>query len=171
MTRHAVAAAASAAIALALVVGCAKPDHAHDHPHPAAPVADSSAHTHEHIAPHGGTAIALGDELYHLELVSDAATGRLTAYVLDGEMEKFIRLAVPSFEIIATVAGEQRALRFAAVANPATGETVGDTSQFEAQADWLKTTPTFAATIPALEIRGTVFTAVAFNFPAGNEHE
>ena len=79
---------------------------------------------HEHRAPHGGTPVVLGDESYHLELVRDADAGKLTAYVLDGEMDNFIRLRAPAIEIVATVAGEKRPLALAAVANSATGETI-----------------------------------------------
>ena len=113
----------------------------------------------------------LGNEAYHLELVRDAATGKLTAYVLDGEMENFIRAKPAAFQIVATVGAEKRALAFRAVANPATGETVGDSSCFETQADWLKTTPVFDAVLTTLDIRGTTFAAVAFNFPKGNDKD
>jgi hypothetical protein len=126
---------------------------------------------HEHKAPHGGTAVVLGHESYHVELVRDADAGKLTAYVLDGEMENFIRVKTPSFEVVASGGAEKRVLTFRAIANSATGETVGDTSQFEAQADWLKTEKTFDATLTALEIKGTPFTAVAFNFPKGNDKD
>lgn len=152
-----------ALVALVLLwAGCGKKnpvDHSHD---------DAA---HEHVAPHGGTAVVLGHELYHLEFVRDTDTGRLTAYVLDGEMENFIRLAAPAIELTATVSGQPRLLVLTAVPNPATGETSGNTAQFEAQADWLKTTATFDALIPRLEVRGTTFTDVRFNFPTGNEAE
>jgi hypothetical protein len=146
-----------------LSIGCGKSDpHAgHDH----------SAHKHEHKAPHGGTAVVLGQEAYHLELVRDAAAGKLTAYVLDGEMENFIRIYAASFEVVLNGGNLPRSLTFKPVANSATGETVGDTSQFEAQADWLKTTATFDATLMSLEIRGTTFAAVPFNFPKGNDKD
>jgi len=147
-------------LALLAAAGCTKKD-----PAPAAP-----AH-HTHVAPHGGTAVVLGAELYHLELVRDATAGRLTAYVLDGEMENFVRVNTPSFEVIAAPNGHPQSLRFTPVANTATGETLTDTSQFEAQADWLKSTAIFDATLMRLEIRGTVFTAVPFNFPRGNDHD
>ena len=111
----------------------------------------------------------MGEESYHLELVLNPAAGVLTAYVLDGHMENFIRTNVTSFEAIARVAGEARTLTFSAVANAATGETVGDTSQFEAQADWLKTATRFDGTLKSLTIRGTAFNEVAFRFPEGNE--
>ena len=126
---------------------------------------------HQHKAPHGGTPVVLGNETYHLELVREAGAGILSAYILDGEMENFIRVKAPSFEVVATVGGGKRALTFKAVANTATGETVGDTSQFDAQADWLMSTAAFDAVLTSLEIRGTKFEQVTFNFPKGNDKD
>lgn len=124
---------------------------------------------HEHHAPHGGTPVMLGDEAYHLELVRDATTGILQAFILDGEMENFVRSPTPSFEIEASVGAEKPSLVFAAVADPATGETVGDTALFETRADWLKTVAAFDGVVKSLTINGTTFTAVRFNFPHGND--
>ena len=45
----------------------------------------------------------------------------------------------------------------------------GDTAQFEAQADWLKTTKTFDAEVKSITVRGKAFAGVKFNFPKGNE--
>lgn len=137
---------------------------------PAATSATAPA-KHEHKPPHGGTPVVLGNEAYHLELVRDADTGKLSAYVLDGEMENFIRATMPSIAIVADVAGAKKTLTLAAIANSATGETVGNTSLFEVQADWLKTTATFDATLTKIEIRGNAFTAVPFNFPKGNDKD
>ena len=145
-------------IALALTAGCSK-----------APAPPGQPHKHEHHPPHGGTPVVLGDEAYHLELVRDPAAGTLQAYVLDGEMENFVRSAMPSFEITASVGGVRRSLVLGAVANPATGETVGDTSLFQGQADWLRSTPEFEGTIGSVTVRGTTFANVAFNFPKGND--
>ena len=127
------------------------------------------AHHHEHVPPHGGTAVELGHEQFHLELVRDVAVGKLTAYVMDGELEKFIRITAPSFSVVAQVGGAAQTLVFQPVANAATGEKPGDTSQFEAAADWLKTTPAFDAVLPEITVRGTAFKDVRFNFPKGNE--
>src|SRR5688572_15561075 len=99
---------------------------------------------HAHVAPYGGTLIELGDHAYSLELVRDAAAGKLTAYVLDGHAENFVRIKAPALELIAMPGGKYTPLSLKAVANTATGETVGDTSQFEMQADWLKTVGEFA---------------------------
>jgi hypothetical protein len=131
----------------------------------------SSGHKHEHHAPHDGTPVVLGEEAYHLELVLDANEGKLQAFILDGEMENFIRCPAPSFEVVAMVAGEKRPLTLTAVADPATGEKVGDTALFETRADWLKTTKKFDAVLTSLTIKGTTFTNVPFNFPLGNDHD
>ena len=50
------------------------------------------ASAHEHHPPHKGTLVEFGEEFAHLELVLDPATGKLTAYALDGEAEKAVRL-------------------------------------------------------------------------------
>lgn len=152
-----------ASLLLCTFTACAKKDdHAgHDH----------SAHTaatpakHEHKAPHGGTLILLGEHAFNLELVHDTAAGKLTAYLLDAHAEDFVRISAPSFDITATVAGTKKKLTFNAVANPATGEKVGATSQFEATADWLKTATTFDAVLESLTIRDNPFKNVAFTFP------
>ena len=146
---------------LAFAVSCSK--------QPAVATTTAPVAQHEHKAPHAGTPVVLGNEAYHLELVREAATGKLTAYVLDGEMEEFIRVKAATFEIVAIVAGAKQTLTLTAVANAATGEAVGSTSQFEATADWLKSTANFDGTLTALEIKGTNFTTVAFNFPKGND--
>lgn len=131
--------------------------------------AGESVHQYEHHPPHGGVPVVLGNEEYHVEFVLDARTCRLRAYFLDGEMENFVRVAMPSFEITAQVAGRVEKLTFAPVANNATGETVGDTSLFEVQSDWLKTTPRFDAVIKELTVGGDKYQNIAFNFPNGND--
>jgi hypothetical protein len=140
-----------AALIAAMLSGCSKPE-----------PATASGGGHVHRAPHGGTLVEVGEHAYNLELVRDSAAGKLTAYVLDGHAENFIRISAPAIEIVAITGGQRRPLSLRAVANPATGETVGDTSQFDGEADWLKNTDEFPGTIPTLEIRGTRFENVAF---------
>jgi hypothetical protein len=146
-----------AALAL-LAAGCSRSESAADQPH-----------KHVHHPLHGGTPVVLGDEVYHIEMVLDQKEGKLQAYVFDGELENFIRSGVPSIEIDASVGGETKVLVLSAVANPATGETVGDTSLFEGRADWLRTTGDFDAVLKTITIRGTTFTDVKFNYPRGND--
>jgi len=147
-------------MALMLTVGCGRES---------AGRGSSSGHGHVHVAPHGGTAVILGNEIYHLELVRDPAAGKLQAYVMDGHLADFIRIPAGSFEIAARFGGREEILTFKPVANPATGETVGNTSLFEAGADWLKTNADFDGVLRELTIRGSRFENVEFNFPKGNE--
>jgi hypothetical protein len=146
-------------LALVLLAGCGESKHGDSH------------HGHQHTPPHGGTPVVLGNEEYHLELVLDPASGKLQAYVLDGHMDKFIRLTNESFTVTAKLVGKPETLVFRAVANPATGEKVGDTSQFEAQAGWLKSASAFAGELDALTIRRKRFEKVPFTFPKGNHPE
>ncbi len=148
--------------AAVLFAGCeAKDEHAgHNH---------GPAHKHEHRPPHGGTPVVLGNEAFHLEFVRDAATGTLTCYVMDAHLESFVRIPAPGFSVTADVGGSPKSLDFKAVSNGATGEKEGDTSQFDAKADWLRTTTNFSASISELTVRGVKFTDIKFRFPEGNE--
>jgi hypothetical protein len=151
----------AAILPLTLATGCQKA--------PAASADSGKTQGHHHHPPHGGTPVVLGDEDYHIELVLDREAGKLQAYVLDDEMEDFVRVAAPSIVITATSGGPARELVLAAVANPVTGETVGDTSLFEAQADWLRTATQFDGMLRTITIRGATYTGVKFNFPKGND--
>jgi hypothetical protein len=126
---------------------------------------------HEHKPPHGGTPVVLGNEEYHLELILNAPAGKLHAFVLDGELENFVRIPAKTFEVTVKLADKEEPLIFNALANRATGETVGDTSAFEAQAEWLKTNVTFDAVLKELIVRTKTYQNVQFNFPKGNDSD
>jgi len=126
---------------------------------------------HEHHPPHGGTPVVLGNEEHHLELVLNPVAGRMEAYIMDGELENFQRIQAESFTATVRLAGQEQTLLFKAVPNNATGEKIGDTSMFEAQADWLKAAKSFDAVLPQIEVRGSIYTNVEFNFPKGNDHD
>jgi hypothetical protein len=117
---------------------------------------------HVHTAPHGGKLVELGEHAFNLEFVREPATGTLTVYLLDGHAENFVRIAAPAINLTAYAGGEKRTLSLAAVANAATGETLGNTSQFEARADWLKKSGEINGEIGPVEIRGSRFGPVAF---------
>jgi hypothetical protein len=134
-----------------------------------APAAAGAPPHHHHHPPHGGTPVVLGNEDYHLELVLDGSTGRLQAYVLDGEMEDFVRSSAPSIAIASAGDGGTREVTLAAVPNPETGETVGDTALFEGRAEWLRGSAGFDGVLKAITIRGTTYADVRFNFPRGND--
>jgi hypothetical protein len=127
-----------------------------------------SGEGHHHEPPHGGTGVVLGDEEYHLEFVLNAAAGKMQTYVLSAHMENFVRISAESFAVTAKLRDREETLTFKPVANSATGETVGDTSMFETQADWLKANKTFDAVLKEITIKGKTYENVAFNFPKGN---
>ncbi|MDB6121697.1 MAG: hypothetical protein JWQ71_690 [Pedosphaera sp.] len=131
----------------------------------------SEAPHHEHKAPHKGTPVELGEEEYHLELLLEPATGVLRAYVLDGEMENFVRLKEEKFELVVNDATGGVQLTFKGVPNSATGERLGDTSLFEAQSDWLKVHTNFEGKLMEIVIKGKRYSQVAFSFPKGNDHD
>lgn len=141
-----------------LSTACSKSDHPDRAPKSAAPA------PHVHKAPHDGTLVEIGDHAYNLELVRDPAAGTLTAYVLDGHAENFVRITSLTIELVAMPGGQYTPLTLQAVANPSTGETVGNTSQFAVQADWLKTAGGFSG-IFTIEIKGTKFEQVSYHVP------
>jgi hypothetical protein len=149
------------ALAVGFIVACSKTE-------TAAPPKEA-VHHHEHKPPHGGAPVELGEEENHVEFVLNAPNGKLQAFVMDGELENFVRIAAPSLEIAAQVSGQPEKLVLQPVANNATGEKVGDTSLFEARADWLKTTPTFDAVLKEITVHGKTYTNIAFNFPKGSD--
>jgi hypothetical protein len=128
---------------------------------PPAP-ANHVAPVHHHTAPHGGLLVEVGSHQFNVELLHDAATGMLTLYMLDAHAENFVRTAMKSIDVTLHAGGQIRSLTLKPVANPATGETVGATSQYEAQADWLKTTEKFSGIITDLDFNGTQFSGLPF---------
>ena len=151
-----------AALILCVLTACSKKSEHKDYSN-VPPGHDHNAHaSHAHTAPHGGTLVEIGEHAYNLELLRDATTGKLTAWILDGHAENFVRIKTQTLELVAMPGGKFTPLTLQAVANPSTGETVGDTSQFEVQADWLKTTANFSG-IFTVEIKGTKFEKVEFH--------
>lgn len=138
---------------------CSKHDHDHDHGH--------DHQNHAHTAPHGGTLVEIGEHQFNVELIFDATSGKLTAWLLDAHAEHFVRSAAPGMDLSISTGGELRSLTLLPVANSATGETVGSTSQFEANADWLKDQPALSGVFVSLDFRGAVFSNVSFKVTAG----
>jgi len=136
--------------------GCSK-DSDHDH-------AGGGGHAHE--AKNGGQLVEVGQHQFNFEILPDAAAGKLTAWVLDAHAEGYVRIAAPMLQVRATVDGQEKVLVLAAVANAASGEKVGDTSQFEGSAEWLKTAKSFSGKITGVNLSGKDFGDVAFEVKA-----
>jgi len=149
-------------------------DHDHDHGH--------HHHHHAEKGPHGGALVAIGEEAAHLEFVLDAETGKLTAYVLDGEAEKPVAIKQANLQLALTLEkhGDAKTeekkddlpestftLTLAAV-SPADD---GTATEFSAQDDKLKGADEFEAALTSLTVAGKEFKAVTFKYPEGNEHD
>ena len=123
-------------------------------------------HKHQHVPPHGGAVVVLGEELYHLEFVLDETSAALHCYVLDGHMENFIR--IQAAKLILEVEPNKTVVLMPVVSR-VTGESVGNTSHFSARLDWAKERKRFAAVLREITIQGNRFENVAFRYPEGNE--
>jgi len=156
----------AALVCLSLGGGCGD-EHAHEHEgedHDHAP--GDAAHGHVHEAPHGGTLVVLADESVNLELVLDPAAGKLTAFVLDGHAERGLRVAQPSISMaLRRGAGDPFDVTLVAVANPLTGETAGDTSEFAATDERLRGPGPIDGVVRSVAVRGTAFADVSFRLP------
>lgn len=147
-------------LATAVVVGMAgcRKDDDHDH--------GAEGHGHGHEPKNGGQLVEIGSHQFNFELLADANAGKLTLWVLDAHAENYVRIPAPTLTVKASVDGGEKVLVLAAVANAASGEKVGDTSQFEGSADWLKTAKGFSGTVQAVTLRGQSFGDVAFTYKA-----
>jgi hypothetical protein len=112
--------------------------------------------------------VTLGDEEAHIEFLVDAEAGTVTAWFFKPHMERYLRIKAESFVVLARLPDGEASMTFAAVANAGTGETIGDTSQFVARADWLASVVSFDAVLPEVSVRGRVYRSIAFNYPKGN---
>lgn len=179
---HCVAAWIALVVAAAILGACALPERASDpavevEPAnariPAAPPPSDDDLHHEHEAPHGGTLVELGDEFAHVELVIDAAHGRLVAYVLDGEAERSVRIAQATIGVVvegpANIAN--RPLELLPSTSTLTGEKPGDASEFTFSHDALRGIAWLSGRILDVSVKGQVFHDVPFVVIASDSDE
>lgn len=137
------------------------PEHGDGHDHDHADDASTGGHGHVHVAPHGGVLVPLGEESAHVELLLEGDL--LTAWLLDAEAEKPLRSAQDALAM--TIVTDEGAVdvRLEPVASALTGETVGDTSQFQTTATSLVGVDLAHVTgsIARVEVLGAVFEAIA----------
>ncbi len=151
--------------------------HGDDHDHDEH---DGHGHHHHHAekGPHGGALAAIGEDDAHLEFVLDADTGKLTAYVLDGEAEKPLPIKQSKLQLTYTltklrdfdegsddIPDDAFLLALDAV-SPADD---GTAAEFAGQADTLKGCEKFAAVLTTVHVGDKSFQNVEFKYPEGNE--
>ena len=104
---------------------------------------------HAHEPKNGGVLVEVGRHQFNFEILSDASTGKLTVWVLDAHAENYVRIPAPTLQVSASVDG---------------GEKVGDTSQFEGSAEWLKKGGGFSGMVKSVQLGGQSFGDVAFKY-------
>ncbi|MFM7103858.1 MAG: hypothetical protein ACKO3N_22160 [Verrucomicrobiota bacterium] len=120
---------------------------------------------HGHQPKNGGYLVEVGRHEFNLEVLRDPAAGRLTVWLLDAHAENYVRSGAAQLDLEITAGGTTRNLPLAAVASAATGEKVGDTSQFEGVAEWLRGTSPLTVRLPRLSLRGKTFDGLSFAVP------
>ena len=103
----------------------------------------------------------LGDHAAQLELVAEESG--VSLYILDGGAENFIRIE----QIAISAELEGRSTVFYAKENSATGEVIGDSSQFVAVQNGVSLSDRFPVRIDEIVVRGQTFSGVEFSFPEG----
>lgn len=113
-------------------------------------------HVHQPLM--GGELLPLGKHGggHNLEILTDE-TDRLSVYILDAHAENFVRIGQPKLELLITETnGSTTVLGLDAVADTATGETIGDSSHFRTSGSVTTYLP-LAGTIKHIQIGTTEY--------------
>jgi hypothetical protein len=102
--------------------------------------------------PHGGSMVALADKSMHLEVAFDPSSGKLAVYLYGPDGHTPIKLKTTALQASVTPdgAGTMVQAALAAVADPAAGNTAGESSHFDATVARLKGVSKFNAVIRGL---------------------
>jgi hypothetical protein len=145
------------AILIALfVLGCA------EHQHDESCGSHGGLHVHEPLL--GGQLMALGEHGsgYNLELLIDE-NNRFSVYILDAHAENFVRIEQESLQVDLSD-GNTTSLILHAVADSATGETLGNTSHFQSKETVENFLP-LNGIIQTIEIGSKQYSEIEFFFP------
>ena len=138
-----------------LVVGCT------EHQHDDSCRSHGGLHVHEPLL--GGQLMALGEHGsgYNLELLIDE-NNHFSVYILDAHAENFVRIEQESLQVDLSD-GNTTSLILHAVADSATGETVGNTSHFKTKGTVEKFLP-LNGIIEMIEIGSKQYSEIEFAF-------
>lgn len=133
------------------------------------PVEKHDDHDHHHEPPHGGTLTMLGDHDGQVELVLEKISGKLTAYLLDGEAEKPLLIEQKEIGLAITQVGGKAAELKVTLAprNPKEGD--GKYSVFVAQVDALKGQEAFVGSYGEIAVGAKKFTQVKLDYRPGHD--
>lgn len=120
---------------------------------------------HYHPAPHGGQLVELGKHGsgFNLELVLHEQ-GFLQIFVLDAHVQNFVRISANSIDIEVTEQnGTTKIITCEPIADPITGETVGNTSLFTSTERINKLLP-LTGVINRIDVMNSPYENVEINF-------
>ena len=140
--------------ALLLLCGCSSDPHSSNH---------GSAHIHQPLR--GGVLMELGKHGsgYNLEILQNHED-QLEIFILDAHAENYVRIAQPSIEL--TLTDSNQTMSLGAIADPATGETVGNSALFRTESNISKNIP-LQGILRSLKIGSKTYTDQPFEF-SGN---
>ncbi len=103
----------------------------------------------DHVGPHKGPVAEWGEEEYHLEVVADAKTGKVTVYVYGdhNELHKGIAAALETKTLLLALKSTKPATIVKLEAKPAKTDPEGKSSIFEGQHEAFKTDKKLTGTI------------------------
>jgi hypothetical protein len=115
-------------------------------------IKEKAAHhdEHHHHAPHHGSLTMLGEHAAQIELSVDAAEGKLTVYILDGEAAKSQPVDQADLEVSVTPDGATEPVTLKLVPADAAKQDDG----FTAQNDKLKGVTKLKGTLTSLKLKG-----------------
>ncbi len=125
----------------------------------------SGSDVHYHAPPHGGVLVELGEHGsgYNLELYLEDQ-GYLQIFVWDAHVDNLVRIVQQKIDLLVPDGnGTQKTIVCTAVADAATGETVGDTSLF-ASSDLMADQLPLKGVIPSIKVIGKTYENVPFEF-------
>ena len=131
----------------------------------------SGSDVHYHAPPHGGVLVELGEHGsgYNLELFLEDQ-GFLQIFVWDAHVDNLVRIEQEKIDLlIPKDNGTQKTIVCAAIADAATGETVGSTSLF-ASSETIGDQLPLKGVIPSIKVIGKTYENVPFEF-TGNSVE
>ena len=140
--------------ALLLLFGCSSDHHSSDH---------GGLHIHQPLR--GGVLMELGKHGsgHNLEILQNT-NDQLEIFILDAHAENYVRISQPSIEL--TLTDSNQTMSLGAVADPATGETVGNSALFRTESNISKNIP-LQGILRSLKIGSKTYTDQPFEF-SGN---
>mgnify|MGYP004398735925 CR=1 FL=1 len=157
-------------IGAALAIGCGEGhQHSHGpdgHKHKGEGQDGHKHNGHEHEAPYGGTMVEFGEDACHLEFLRDESNAsriNILAYEFHPKLDN-VKIPMREILVTATFEGKKETLTFKPVVNPTFNNNSTHSSEFSANADWLKDAHEFDAVVERLVHPGGETDKKSFHF-------